>query len=123
VQVGLPRTILVVDDDPGVLEVLELALEAEGYSVVVARNGREALDQAALSRPHLMLVDLMMPIMDGWQFVREVRKVDQLDATPVIVLSAARNIDEMVRDLGVEAVVSKPFNLEDLLELVASHAA
>jgi CheY-like chemotaxis protein len=123
VQADQPRTVLVVDDDPGVLEVLELALGAEGYSVVVARNGREALDQAAASQPSLMLVDLMMPIMDGWQFVREVRKVDDLGTTPVIVLSAARNVDEAVRDLGVEAVVSKPFNLDDLLELVASHAA
>jgi CheY-like chemotaxis protein len=106
-----------------VLEVLQLALGAEGYDVVVARNGREALDQASANRPSLMLVDLMMPIMDGWQFVREARKLAELGSTPVIILSAARNIDDAARDLGVEAVVSKPFNLEDLLDLVASHAA
>ena len=117
------RTVLVVDDDPGVLEVLELALAAEGYDVVVARNGREALEQAARANPHLMLVDLMMPVMDGWQFVRECRKQANLGRTPVIVLSASRNVQETLCGLGVQAVVSKPFNLDDLLDLVASHAA
>jgi two-component system chemotaxis response regulator CheY len=117
------RTVLVVDDDPGVLEVLELALSAEGYQVVLARNGREALERAAARRPNVMLVDLMMPIMDGWQFVRECRKIQSYGQTPVIILSAARNVNEAARDLGVQAVVSKPFNLDDLLNLVASHAA
>jgi two-component system chemotaxis response regulator CheY len=117
------RTVLVVDDDPGVLEVLELALSAEGYQVVLARNGREALERAAARRPNVMLVDLMMPIMDGWQFVRECRKIQSYGQTQVIILSAARNVNEAARDLGVQAVVSKPFNLDDLLNLVASHAA
>ena len=120
---GGARTVLVVDDDPGVLEVLELALNAEGYEVILAHDGREALERAVSNHPHLMLVDLMMPIMDGWQFVRECRKYDGCDKTPVIVLSAARDLEKAVRDLGVQAVVSKPFNLDDLLELVASHAA
>jgi DNA-binding response OmpR family regulator len=117
------RTVLVIDDDPGVLEVLELALHAEGYRVVMARNGREGLEQARVEQPHLMVVDLMMPIMDGWQFVRECRSTSLLDRTPVIILSAAHNIDQAVRDLGVQAVVAKPFDLDFLLDLVASHAA
>jgi DNA-binding response OmpR family regulator len=117
------RTVLVVDDDPGVLEVLELALGAEGYDVLVARNGREALEQATANKPNLMLVDLMMPVMDGWQLVRECRRREEIGDTPVIVLSAARNVHETVRGLGVQAVVSKPFNLDELLYLVASHAA
>jgi two-component system chemotaxis response regulator CheY len=122
-QVANSRTVLVVDDDPGVLEVLELALTAEGYDVILAHDGREALEHVASSRPHLMVVDLMMPIMDGWQFVRECRKRDICDKTPVIILSAARNLDQAARELGAQAVVSKPFNLDDLLDLVASHAA
>ena len=122
-QEGSSRTVLVVDDDPGVLEVLELALSAEGYQVVLAHNGREALERAAAKRPNVMLVDLMMPIMDGWQFVRECRKIECYGQTPVIILSAARNVNEAARDLGVQAVVPKPFNLDDLLTLIASHAA
>jgi two-component system, chemotaxis family, chemotaxis protein CheY len=117
------RTVLVVDDDPGVLEVLDLALSAEGYRVVLARNGREALDQAAEANPSLMLVDLMMPVMDGWQFVRACRQQGLAQQTPVIILSAARNVEQSVRDLGVQAVIAKPFNLDHLLDLVATHAA
>lgn len=116
-------TVLVVDDDPGVLDVLSLALDAEGYDVVLARNGREALEQANKRRPKLMLVDLMMPIMDGWQFVRECRKLKNFMRTPVIILSAARNVEESTGDLGVQAVVAKPFNLDHLLRLVATHSA
>lgn len=117
------RTVLIVDDDPGVLEVLELALNAEGYQVILAHDGSEALERAVATRPHLMLVDLMMPVMDGWQFVRECRKRGECDKTPVILLSAARNLDQAARELGVQAAVPKPFNLDELLDLVASHAA
>jgi DNA-binding response OmpR family regulator len=117
------RTVLVVDDDPGVLEVLDLALTAEGYRVVLARNGREALDQAAETHPSLMLVDLMMPVMDGWQFVRACREQEFAQQTPVIILSAARNVEQAVHELGVQAVIAKPFNLDHLLDLVAAHAA
>src|SRR6266545_1911034 len=116
------RTVLVVDDDPGVLEVLELALSAEGYDVVLARDGREALERATSRTPSVMLVDLMMPVMDGWQFVRECRKRREWDRTPVILLSAARNVEMAAQQLGVQAVLPKPFNLDHLLQLVAAHA-
>ena len=116
------RTVLVVDDDPGVLELLELALAAEGYLVVSARNGREGLAQATASHPRVMLVDLMMPIMDGREFVLECRKHDDICRTPVIILSAAQTARDTVRDLAVQAIVPKPFDLGALLELVASYA-
>ena len=111
-----------VDDDPGILDVLEQALDAEGYRVLMASNGRDALDRVAGEPPDVMLVDLMMPVMDGWQFVRECRGLTGCAATPIIVLSAARNAHQAV-DLGVEAVISKPFDLDDLLGLVAAHTA
>jgi two-component system chemotaxis response regulator CheY len=123
VQQAESRTVLIVDDDPGVLEVLDLALSAEGYQVILARNGREALDRAVAFRPDLMLVDLMMPVMDGWQFVRACREKEWSAATPVIILSAARNVEQAANELGVQAVVPKPFNLDHLLNLVAQHAA
>lgn len=116
-------TVLVVDDDPGVLEVLQLALDAEGYNVVVARNGREALEQAARSQPRLILVDLMMPVMDGWEFVREFRRRRRDERTPVIILSALRHVEEATRNLDVQAVLAKPFNLDELLDVVATHVA
>lgn len=116
-------TVLVVDDDPGVLEVLQLALDAEGYNVVVARNGREALEQAARSQPRLILLDLMMPVMDGWEFVREFRRRRRDERTPVIILSALRHVEEATRNLDVQAVLAKPFNLDELLDVVATHVA
>ena len=119
---GDGRTVLVVDDDPGILDVLEQALDAEGYRGVVASNGRDALSQIAETRPDVMLVDLMMPVMDGWQFVRECRGLGVCADTPVIILSAARSVQQVAADPGVQAVVSKPFDLDRLLDLVAEHA-
>jgi two-component system, chemotaxis family, chemotaxis protein CheY len=116
-------TVLVVDDDPGILDVLEQALDAEGYRVVMASNGREALRQVSERRPDIMLVDLMMPVMDGWEFVRHCRADGQVAQTPVIILSAARNVDQAAHDLGVQAVISKPFDLDTLLDLIAAHTA
>jgi CheY-like chemotaxis protein len=89
----------------------------------MASNGRDALTQVAADQPDIMLVDLMMPIMDGWQFVRECRGIEDCAATPVIILSAARNVEQAARDLGVQAVVSKPFDLDNLLDLIASHTS
>ena len=117
------RTILIVDDDPGILDVLEQALTAEGYRVVLASNGREALARAAEAGPDVMLVDLMMPVMDGWQFVRECRATSVCADTPVIILSAARALRDTAAELGVQAIVAKPFDLGDLLNLVAACAA
>jgi CheY-like chemotaxis protein len=120
--VGL-QNILVVDDDPGILDVLEQALDAEGYRVEVASNGQEALERVAGWRPNIMLVDLMMPVMDGRQFVEAFRSRFGFAGTPVIILSAARNVGEIAAELGVTAVVSKPFDLDELLNLIASHAS
>ena len=121
-RVGL-QNILVVDDDPGILDVLEQALDAEGYRVAVASNGQEALERVAGWRPNIMLVDLMMPVMDGRQFVQAFRSRFDFAGTPVIILSAARNVGEIAAELGVTAVVSKPFDLDELLNLIASHAS
>ena len=117
------RTVLVVDDDPGILDVLEQALEAEGYRVLMASNGAEALHHAASSVPDIALVDLMMPIMDGATFVRKLRCSPASSAIPIIILSAARDLERTVADLGVQAVISKPFDLDQLLDLVAVHAS
>ena len=121
-QEGGSRTVLVVDDDPGVLEVLDLALSAEGYEVVLAHNGREALERAAANRPNLMLVDLMMPIMDGWQFREEQRRDPALAAIPVVVLSGGDDLDGAAASLGAAASFPKPIDPDRLLETVRTLA-
>ena len=110
--------ILIVDDDPGLRSMLETVLLEEGYQVETARNGREALDRLNQFVPALILLDLMMPVMDGWQFLLEMQKLPQAATLPIIVLSANSRQSEAARQPGVKAFLSKPFDLGKLLGYV-----
>jgi CheY-like chemotaxis protein len=111
-------TVLVVDDDPDILEALSDILQAEGYGVERARNGQEALDRLNGSPPKLILLDLMMPIMDGWEFSKRMRQRPGHEKTPIIVLSADRNVHARANEIGAIGHLAKPFELGDLLEMV-----
>jgi two-component system, chemotaxis family, chemotaxis protein CheY len=112
-------TVLVVDDDPDILDALSEILEAEGYGVTRARNGQEALDRLEPSPPGLILLDLMMPVMDGWEFARRMRqRSPEVSNLPIIVLSADRNVGARAREIGAVGHLAKPFELADLLNLV-----
>ena len=114
-----PSTVLVVDDDPDILEALSEILEAEGFSIRRARNGREALERLTPEPPQLILLDLMMPVMDGWEFAQRMRqRPPEIARIPIIVLSADRNVGSKAADLGAVGHLAKPFELNDLLELV-----
>ncbi|MGQ0505366.1 MAG: response regulator [Myxococcaceae bacterium] len=112
------QTVLVVDDDPDILEALSEILEAEGYEVVRARNGQEALTRLDSTPPALILLDLMMPVMDGWEFAQRMRQQPAVASIPIIVLSADRNVGTKARDLGAVGHLPKPFELNDLLDMV-----
>ena len=113
------RRVLVVEDDEAIRSLLHCALAAEGYEVRTAEHGGAALEVLALWIPHLILLDLMMPVLDGWGFrARQVAEIAWA-AIPVIVLSAA--YDEAPRQadiLTVTAIRAKPFDLDDLLASV-----
>jgi DNA-binding response OmpR family regulator len=109
------RRVLVVDDDLSIQGFLAEALADEGYDVRTAGNGREALAILHVWRPDLILLDLMMPEMDGWAFRAEQRTLPEASMVPVIVLSATRDLDAKTRDLEPAQVFSKPFDLELLL--------
>ncbi len=98
--------------------MLELALADEGYDVRAAPDGRAALALLETWRPHLILLDLMMPVLDGWGFRARQLATPGAEDLPVIILSAAR--DMRVESLRPAAVVPKPFNLELLLDRVAA---
>lgn len=115
---GHSPLVLVVDDDPDILEALAEILEVEGFESRRARNGKEALDKLGPRTPDLILLDLMMPVMDGWEFAQKLRAISNFDAPPIIVLSADRNVAAKARELGAVAYLSKPFELEELLQLV-----
>jgi len=112
---GEPRRVLVVDDDPDILDALAEILEVEGYEVRRARNGREALQQLEQGVPDLVLLDLMMPVMDGWEFARS---LDPRARPPIIVLSADRNVSVKAGEIGALGWLAKPFELAELLQAV-----
>ena len=111
------RRVLVVDDDPDILDALSEILEVEGYRVQRARNGREALQRLELGLPDLVLLDLMMPVMDGWEFARS---LDPGARPPIIVLSADRNVSAKAKEIGALGWLAKPFELSELLAAVRS---
>jgi two-component system, chemotaxis family, chemotaxis protein CheY len=112
------HVVLVVDDDPDILEALSEILEAEGFEIRRARNGKEALERLEPEPPQLILLDLMMPVMDGWEFAQRMRQKPQVAKIPIIVLSADRNVGSKATDIGAVGHLAKPFELNDLLDMV-----
>ena len=108
-----PPLLLVVDDDVDIVQTLGLCLRAEGYRVALARNGREALDQLQPERPDAILLDLMMPVMDGWQFAAELKARGL--KTPLLILSADNAVEKHAGALEAQAHLGKPFDLDELL--------
>ena len=108
------RLVLVVDDDPDILQTLGLCLSTEGYRVLMAANGKEALDILEREHPSVILLDLMMPVMDGWQFVAELDSRGKRDV-PLLILSADRGVQGHALKLKASGHLAKPFDLEELL--------
>lgn len=111
-----PR-VLIVDDDEHILDFLGLALEDEGYEVDTAHNGADALTRVEASPPDVILLDLWMPVMDGWQFLREYRARPGPHAA-VIALTAAQYDPVQHTDIDADAFLTKPFSLDTLIERV-----
>src|ERR1051325_10411664 len=110
------RPILVVDDDPTILATVSEALDLEGFPVVTATNGAEALDEVDRHRPSLVLLDMRMPVLDGWGFMRAIR--EQGINLTVVVMTAAADASRWSREVGAQAVLAKPFELEELIRAV-----
>ena len=116
-------TVLIIDDDPGVHEMLTDVLSDEGYDVVAALNGREGLERLHERRPDVILLDLMMPVMDGWRFREEMRHLESARDIPVVVLSATHSIVDAARQIKADGYIAKPFDLDQLLAKLAAYAA
>jgi len=112
------RTILVVEDEFGAAEVLMAALEDEGYRVVLAANGRQALERMAEARPDLILADYMMPIMDGAAMGHAIRGSAEYRDIPIIMTSAVSEAPIRQHFDGFQAYLRKPFRIDDLLATV-----
>ena len=112
--------VLVVDDDEDMTEVLELLLHDAGYATRTAQNGREALAAVATAMPALILLDMLMPVMNGWQFAREFR-ARYGPGVPIVVATAAEHVQHRGNEIDAAGVLPKPFEVSDLLRLVARH--
>ena len=108
------QKILIVDDDVNICELLRLYLEKDGFETVVANDGEEALKFVSNSSPDLILLDIMLPGLDGWQVCREIRKTDN---TPIIMLTAkGETFDKILGlELGADDYVSKPFDAKEVI--------
>jgi DNA-binding response OmpR family regulator len=118
----MPKRILIVDNEQEVLDLIQLILNVNGYETVTAGGGAECLNALAEQTVDLVILDIMMPEVDGWEVLRQLKSQGKADAIPVMLLTAkAQPIDRMLglNVFGVREYVTKPFNLNDFLERVA----
>ena len=115
------KRILVCDDDPVILRLLEVNLQLEGYEVLTATNGEEAVEVATREKPDLILLDIMMPRMDGYQAVKHIKADETTKHIPVVFVSAkAQQADvDLGKSYGVADYLTKPFDPTEMIELVA----
>ncbi len=109
-----PRNILIVEDDCDIRETEREVLEVEGFDVQTASNGLEAIEALAHSNPCLIMLDLMMPVMNGWQFLEAERDYLKAMHIPVVIMTAGNT----EAPSEVAAIVSKPFNVKKLVETI-----
>jgi DNA-binding response OmpR family regulator len=114
-------TILVADDEPNIVISLEYLLKREGYTVVIARDGEEALQMIRREQPQLVLLDVMMPKKTGFEVCQEVRADDTLQAIKILMLTAKGRDTDVAKGtaLGADAYMTKPFATRDLVQKVA----
>lgn len=116
------KRILVVEDEVDVRAFVEMVLEEEGYDVAVAGNGQQALEEVRRRKPSLILLDMRLPVMDGWEFARRLR-AELGSNIPVIVMTALHDPAAAARQIDARGYLRKPFDIDQLLRTVEKHAA
>ena len=117
-----PRKVLVIDDDDALAEVVRQVLREAGYSVATVRHGAAALELVRHISPDLILLDLSMPIMDGWSFVAQYRRMAK-ESARVVLLTANPQAQEIARTLGADGYITKPFDVDELVLIVGREIA
>ncbi|OHB54754.1 MAG: hypothetical protein A2Y07_05900 [Planctomycetes bacterium GWF2_50_10] len=112
--------ILVIDDEPNIVQTLQDRLEMNDYTVITAANGKEGLDKAIEQRPDIILLDVIMPVMDGHEMLEHLRKFEEGRDIAVIMLTARSQSQDIARATacGIEDYIVKPFDLSELLEKI-----
>jgi CheY-like chemotaxis protein len=113
-------SVLIVDDEPQVVWVLQFSLESEGFATFAAHDGREAMAQIKRHHPSLMILDVMMPRMNGWEVLEEVLKLPRAERPRVVMVTALASVGERSKAaaLGADAFVPKPFDVEELITVL-----
>jgi CheY-like chemotaxis protein len=109
--------LLVVDDDANIREMLDMVLVSEGFEVVTAAHGAAALTLLDQIRLDVILLDMKMPVMDGWEFLKRYRQRPG-QKVPVVVLTAAQDDKRRAADVGADAYIAKPFAIDDLIRVL-----
>ena len=114
------KKVLVVDDDPYILMSLEFLMKKSGYEVMIARNGTEALELVEKQIPDIVLLDIMMPDVDGYQICKHIKKSDTLKHTKVVFMSAKTKESDIQKgyDLGASLYIIKPFSTRELVKQI-----
>jgi CheY-like chemotaxis protein len=112
------RVVLVVEDDPAIRSVITDVLEDRGYRVVSSTNGAEALQQLELVRPHVVILDLLMPVMHGWEFMESYFEKTDGATIPIVVVSVSPVLPRSYDRFGVRVCVGKPFQVDELIRAV-----
>lgn len=110
----MPTRVLIIEDDPNIAELISLYLEKDGFDVTIASDGKSGVDTFFSIHPDIVLLDIMLPEMDGWEVCREIRKSDK---TPIIMLTAKDETADKVTglELGADDYISKPFDMKEVI--------
>ncbi len=116
----MAKKIVLAEDEPQIARLIEFKLKKEGYEVTWKENGEEALKAIKEDKPDLILLDVMMPVMDGYEVLRRLKEDEDLKSIPVVMLTARAQEKDVVKgiDLGAEDYITKPFHPAELLARV-----
>jgi DNA-binding response OmpR family regulator len=112
--------VLIVDDDRDMAEVIKVVLDSAGWSCRVADNGARALDEVAEEMPGVVLLDMLMPVMNGWDCAHRLRE-RYGQALPIVVMTASEHAETRRDEAGADGVLAKPFGIDELLRIVGAY--
>ena len=121
-ETSMTKKILVVEDMTDIRKMMKIMVELYGYEVIEARDGAEAIEQAREHRPSLVLMDLAMPLMNGAEAARAIKRTECCADIPIIAVTAYQNMDEEALEAGCARVIHKPVDFLKLKTLLAEHA-
>jgi len=116
----MSKRILIVDDEPNIRKLLSVRLKNSKYGVVEAADGKEALEKVKDEKPDLIILDVMMPVMDGYEFLKRLKKNRENSKIPIIMLTARYGMEGLFSALDINAFVPKPFKADKILSTIKS---